>query len=147
MKLQWEDEILKRCILINKEWNIWWSAVIGKESKTHLLVNLGFRRNDVVEPCGDPALYPHRGTGGCMGVCLTSLLVYCGIGKGIWPCPLVCPVGGWGDASGVWGTGPTATGHLGLGAWMWFTLAAMSQTCSQWVLVSTRAALCHRFCS
>ena len=37
-----------------------------------------------------------------MGVCSTSLHVFCGLGEGVRPCPSGSPVGG---ASGVWSDG------------------------------------------
>uniref|UniRef100_A0A3Q2DHH3 Beta-arrestin-1 n=1 Tax=Cyprinodon variegatus TaxID=28743 RepID=A0A3Q2DHH3_CYPVA len=48
------------------------------------------------------ALHPHQDSGGCMGVCPTSLHVFCGSGEGIQPCPSGGPVGG---TPGVWSTG------------------------------------------
>ncbi|KAF7640815.1 hypothetical protein LDENG_00012290, partial [Lucifuga dentata] len=70
---------------------------------------------------------------------------FCGPGKRQRPCPLRCPVGG---AAGVWGTELVDMGYPvpvqpkpELSA-----SSALNQTCFQWALDSTKAALCHQSC-
>ena len=93
-----------------------------------------------------PAFYSHKDPGGGLGVCLSSLHVSCGFGKGAWP---GSPWNIVGDAAGVWGEGVPTRGPSNL-----FTpkaravsgFSAVSGTHPMWGLASVRAAPCHLSC-
>ena len=67
-----------------------------------------------------PALFPRRSVGGVMGVRPSSLHVFCGIGKGLRPCPPGSPVGG--GYCGEYGV-------LGLLLWAIQSLYNQSKSC------------------
>lgn len=77
-----------------------------------------------------------QGPWGCIGVCPTSLRVLCVLWEGIWLCPSGCP----GDFL------LRADWSLYNCVRAWSALLAVSQTCFQWELDSTRAGLGSGHC-
>jgi len=80
---------------------------------------------------------PQKDIGGCMGVCPTSLCVFCELEEGFRLCPSQCPVGG---APGVWGIRPLLMAIRSVRTW--FALPAVSQMHFWCMMDSARAALC-----
>lgn len=89
--------------------------------------------------CGRSPL-PCRLAGASMGVCPSSLHVFCSLGEDLWPCPTEST---WGGSVGVWGCGAIAISHQAPNQSITkvrpvSVFSAPSQTCFQWVVDSSR---------
>lgn len=92
-----------------------------------------------------PAFYPGKDPGGIMGIYLSSLNAFCGLGECLCPCSLWCLVEGTLQVVGVWGTKAADACRSVPIQLVWICL--QSQGAARWQRLSSLWALWLHICT